>query len=342
MRVCQVLCAAGPVDAVTNQAFAWRRRFQAWGWSGEDYVANLAPGVTPPQLRPLDELPGDGRVVLHYSGHAHGLEAVTGPGTLLVSHNITPARYFWAYQPVDAARCTLAQDQLAGLARAAGSVAGVSAFNAGELRKLSGRDAEVIPLLFERSALPAPGPGPPPGPPTVLFVGRLAPHKRQDLVIRAFARYRRGQPDARLVLVGTSLNDEFETELRRLGDELAPGAVRLETLGISSEQLADHYRSADAFLCLSEHEGFCIPLLEAFHFGIPVVARNAGAVGEVAGDAGVLLGAEDDVATAGELLSIVIADPELRSELRERGRRRLEAYEPEGAALKMRGAIESL
>ena len=65
-------------------------------------------------------------------------------------------------------------------------------------------------------------------------------------------------------------------------------------------------------------------------------------MGEVLGDAGALLGAQDDVATAGELLSIVIADPELRSELRERGRRRLEAYEPEGAALKMRGAIESL
>ena len=299
MRVSQILCAAGPVDAVTNQAFAWRRRFTGWGWSGEDYVANVAPGVTPPQLHPLGDLRDDGHVVLHYSGHAHGLEGVIGSDTLLVSHNVTPARYFWAYQPVDAARCTLARDQLAELARAAGAVAGVSEFNAHELGQLSGRDAGVIPILFDRSGLPSPGPEPPPGPPTVLFVGRLAPHKRQDLVIRAFARFQRRWPEARLMLVGTSLTDEIETELRALAGELAPGAVSFETAGVGPERLAQHYRSAHAFLCLSEHEGFGIPLLEAFHFEVPVIAREAGAVGEVVGDAGVLLGAEDDVATAG-------------------------------------------
>ena len=65
---------------------------------------------------------------------------------------------------------------------------------------------------------------------------------------------------------------------------------------------------ADAFLCLSEHEGFCIPLLEAFHFGVPVIARDAGAVAEVVGDAGVLLDGDDGLATVAELLRIVVAD----------------------------------
>jgi glycosyltransferase involved in cell wall biosynthesis len=328
---------------VTNQAFAWRRRFESWGWEGEDYVANLAPGVTPRELRPLRELQTAGEpVVLHYSGHAGGLEAAVDGRTLLVSHNITPARFFWAYQPVDAARCTLARGQLAQLGRAAGERAGVSAYNAQELRELTGCDAGVIPVLFDRSALPAAGPEPRPGPPTVLFVGRLAPHKRQDLVIRAFARFRRTQLDARLVLVGTSLTDEFEAELRRLADRLAPGAVSFDTGGVSAEQLAELYRGAHAVLCLSEHEGFCIPLLEAFHFGVPVIARDAGAVGEVVGDAGVLLGASDDVAVAAELLSIVTSDPELRSELGERGRRRLAAYDADRTAAKMRAAIETL
>jgi glycosyltransferase involved in cell wall biosynthesis len=265
-----------------------------------------------------------------------------GARTLVVSHNITPARFFWAHQPVDAARCTLARDQLAGLARAAGALAGVSQFNARELRELSGRQAEVIPILLDRSTLPEPGPQPPSGPPTVLFVGRLAPHKRQDLVIEAFARLRRGRPDARLVLVGTALNSEFEAELRQLAERLAPGAVRFETGGIPREQLAELYRRAHVFLCLSEHEGFGIPLLEAFHFGIPVIARDAGAVGEVVADAGLLLGSDDNVTVAAELVALVMADPQLGDELRQRGRRRLEAYDPETTASKMRAAVESL
>jgi glycosyltransferase involved in cell wall biosynthesis len=338
VRVSQILCAAGPVDAVTNQAFAWRRRFRSWGWEGDDYVAHITPGVTPAQLRALRESDGDGPSVLHYSGYAHGLEDKIGEHTLLVSHNVTPPRFFWTHRPVDAAMSSLAQDQLARLAHAAGALAGVSQFNAQELRQLSGREPEVIPVLFDRTALPAPGAQPPPRPPLILFVGRLAPHKRQDLVIRAFERFRARQPDARLVLVGTTLNDEFEAELRAM----ASSAVTFHTEGISREQLAELYRSAHAFLCLSEHEGFCIPLLEAFHFGVPVIARDAAAVGEVVGDAGLLLGPEDDVAVAAELLSIVTSDEELRSELRARGERRLGAYDSGATAARMRAVIESL
>ena len=142
--------------------------------------------------------------------------------------------------------------------------------------------------------------------------------------------------------MGTSLTGEFEAELRRLAGELAPGAVSFATGGVSPQRLAEHYRSAHAFLCLSEHEGFCIPLLEAFHHGVPVIARDAGAVAEVMGDAGILLGPEDDVATAGELLTTVVSDAELRAELRARGQRRLTAYDAEATAVRMRSAIESL
>ena len=156
---------------------------------------------------------------------------------------------------------------------------------------MSGRAADVIPVLFEPAPMPVDGVAPD-GPLTVLFVGRLAPHKRQDLVIAAFARFRRLAPAARLVLVGSPATEEFGAELRALADTVAPGAVAFES-EITRARLASRYARADVFLCLSEHEGFCIPLLEAFHFGVPVVARDAGAVGEVVGDAGVLLDAQD-------------------------------------------------
>lgn len=345
MNVTQVLCAAGPVDAVTNQGLAWREVFSGWGWTGQDYAGHVAPGVPARALRPLRAWRRhDGEVVvLHYSGHVTGLVELMRdvPRSLLVSHNVTPADYFWAHEPVDGARCVLAQDQLAELARNAGALAGVSRFNARELRELSGREADVVPVLFDPDGLGPPG-GEPDGPPTILFVGRMAPHKRQDLVIRAFASLRRHLPEARLVLVGVPLSPEFEAGIRRLADELAPGAVVLETEGITRERLAEHYRSAHVFLCLSEHEGFCIPLLEAFHFGVPVAARDAAAVGEVVGDAGVLLDPRDGVATVAELLRIMIGDPELRAELRARGARRLEAYGAGQTAALMRRHLEAL
>ena len=343
MRVSQVLCAAGPVDAVTNQVFAWRTTFEGWGWEG-DYSARVAPGFRSGALHDLRELEPavDEVVVVHYSGYAAGLERVLSATnrTLLVSHNVTPSRYFWATDPVTAGVCELARDQLAGLVAMAGAVAAVSEFNARELEQLGGRRAAVIPVLFR--AAPARLNGVEPDrPATVLFVGRLAPHKRQDLVIAAFARYRHSAPGARLVLVGSPATAEFGAELRTLADRLAPGAVMFEH-EISRERLASRYAEADVFLCLSEHEGFCIPLLEAFHSGVPVVARDAGAVAEVLGDAGVLLGPEDTVATVAELLPIVIGDPELRGELRARGQRRLEHYDPARSAELMRGAVSGL
>jgi glycosyltransferase involved in cell wall biosynthesis len=218
----------------------------------------------------------------------------------------------------------------------------VSEYNAADLRRLTHRPADVIPILFDPSGLPAPAQAAGDDhAPTVVFVGRLVPHKRQDLVIRAFARYRTSEPDARLVLVGTPLSPAFGEQLQALAEEVAPGAVSFRA-GISGEELAETYRGADAFLCLSEHEGFCIPLLEAFHFGVPVIARDVGAIGEVVGDAGVLLGPEDHLGVVAELLRIVIGDAELRAELRERGQRRLEAYGYERTAKLLRTKLETL
>jgi glycosyltransferase involved in cell wall biosynthesis len=347
MKVSQVLCAAGHVDAVTNQARACRGLFRSWGWDGEDYSAVIAPDMPRSVMRHLHELKPapDEVLLLHYSGYARGLEQHFDRAdgrSLLISHNVTPSEYLWAHEPVEGVRCELARGQLAGLTRVVGELAGVSRYNADELEHLSGgRSADVIPVVFDGSALSAPGP-PPSGPPVIVFVGRLAPHKRQDLVIRAFARFRTlHAPDARLVLVGTPMSEEFGAGLRALADELAPGAVSFER-GVSNERLAAIYRSASAFLCLSEHEGFCIPLLEAFHFGVPVVARDAGAIAEVVGEAGVVVEGSDSLDTVAEALALVVGDPELRASLRERGERRLEVYALSRTAERLRSKLTTL
>ena len=362
MKVSQILCAAGPVDAVTNQALAWQAEFNRWGWEGHVYSARAAPEMSRRQIRQLRELEADNQILLlHYSGYGRDLEQLfeSPARTLLLYHNVTPEEWFWPYEPVEAVVCKLGRSQLAELAGLADGLAGVSHYNAGELREISGRPAEVIPVLFDPAHLGPPSPpyppsppsrpsspsqadpASPPGPPTVLFVGRLAPHKRQDLVIHAFSHYRRLRRDARLVLVGTPLSPSYGQELRRLADRVAPGGVTFET-GLSAAELAERYRRADVFLCLSEHEGFCIPLLEAFHFGLPVVARDAAAVGEVVENAGVLLSPQDDPETIAVLLDIVLGDEELRAELRQRGRSRLAVFDRSSIAERMKRTLTLL
>jgi glycosyltransferase involved in cell wall biosynthesis len=344
VKVSQILCAAGPVDAVTNQALSWRAEFARWGWDGQVFSARTAQDMSRRDIRHLRELAPDADVLLlHYSGYGRDLELIfqTSARTLLLYHNVTPEEWFWPYEPVEAVVCKLGRGQLQELAGLADELAGVSEFNARELTEVSGRPAGVIPILFDPARLGAPDQAERPGPPTVLFVGRLAPHKRQDLVIRAFARLHRRRPEARLVLVGTPLSPAYGQELQRLADRLAPGAVIFES-GLSADDLAERYRSAHVLLCLSEHEGFCIPLLEAFHFGLPVVARNAAAVGDVVGDAGVLLGPEDDLGTVAKLLDIVLSDAELRAELRRRGRARLAVFDREGTVEAMRCTLTAL
>lgn len=344
MRVHQVLSGAGPFDAVTTQAFAFRALFAQWGWDGRDVAAEIDPrvGSKIAPLRSLDAAPGD-VLLIHYSAYAPKLRAVLElPNRkLLLSHNITPARWFWDHDPQAAVVCALGRKQLPEFAAAADVAAGVSLYNAREMGSET-----VIPILFDPTSLGAPRAASEgaalTGPPVILFVGRLAPHKRQDAIMRAFELYRRRHaPDACLVLVGAPVNWAYDAAMRELAEELSPGAITIES-GLTREQLADRYRSAHAFLCLSEHEGFCIPLLEAFHFGVPVIARPVGGVPEVAGDAALLLAEGDGESVIAELLALASTDDELRTTLRERAAARVAAYAPEPTARALRAAVESL
>src|SRR5581483_8916951 len=103
-RVHQLLSGAGPYDAITNQALAWRRILEGWGWAGEVAADSRDPAVGP-AVRDAAGLAGrmapDDALVIHYSAYAPGLEeALALPQRkLLVYHNITPARYLWEHEP---------------------------------------------------------------------------------------------------------------------------------------------------------------------------------------------------------------------------------------------------
>ncbi len=226
MRVHQVLSGAGPFDAVSNQARAFRSLFAAWGWGGTDVAAGIDPrvGKAFAPLAALDPAPGD-TLLLHYSAYAPKLRGVLErpQRKVLLSHNVTPARWFWDYEPRIAIQCALGRQQLPEYAAACDVVAGVSAYNAAEL----GSD-RVVPILFDPTGLGAPRTVEPEEP-RLLFVGRLAPHKRQDELIRLVAQLRaNGVPDATLTLVGEPMKPWYLDELRAPGRRARPGCGDLQ------------------------------------------------------------------------------------------------------------------
>ena len=341
----QALSSVGPYDAVSAQALAWRDLLEDWGLAGGIYAQAIDPranGAVRPLSR-LDPQPND-LIVISYSAFAPQLHHVLGlpQRKLLVYHNITPARFLWNHHPAVAVACALGRSQLPRYVQAVDVVAAVSEYNAHELKQAGAAQVRVVPNLLDPARLESRGRPPARADgPLVLVVGRLVPNKRHDLVLAAFAAYQRAcAPEARLLCVGEALSPGYRDVVEGLVRESGAEGVTLAG-GVSQAELNSAYAEADVLLSLSDHEGFCVPLLEAFHFGLPVVARPVGGMPEVGGDAVLWCEEPLDVAVVSELIDLGVRDGELRAELARRGRARLEEYSYERTAAKVRDAVDA-
>jgi glycosyltransferase involved in cell wall biosynthesis len=337
----QAVVGAGPYDAVSEQIRAWRRLLSADGFAGRDFAGQVDHGARD-HFHLLDRLAlaPDDLIVIRYSAWSQALARLLElPNRkLLVYHNITPPGYLWNHSPGLAVQCAVGRMQLPAFARSADVTIADSEFNAQELRHAGAREVRVVPVLLEPERLAPRGNGPAGEGPLVMVVGRLVPNKRHDRVFRAFAAYQgECEPGARLLCVGTALNPRYATLMQELAD--ASGARNVQLAGgLAQDEVNAAYAAADVLLSLSEHEGFCVPLLEAFHFGLPVVAAPAGAVPGVAGDAA--LYADGDPAVTAELVHLAVSDAELRDELARRGRERLEQFAYERTAAAVREVVQ--
>lgn len=264
-------------------------------------------------------------------------------------HNITPPRYFERWEPGAAENLRSALADVRRLAPLARFALANSSFSQADLRVAGYDPTEVVPVLVEAKELDeAPnerllrrlrretdeGGG------RWLFVGRTAPNKCQHDLVAAFAAYRCVyDPMARLTLVGGRTSNVYYRSLELLAEELGvAGAVEFTDTITDPEKLAC-YRAADVFVCLSEHEGFKVPLIEAMHLGVPVVAYGASAVPETVGDAGVLLDTKDPLVVA-TAVHRVLADAELRGELVRAGHRRAQELSAERTSRRLLDALD--
>jgi len=319
-RIHQVLSGAGPVDAVTQQAFEYRRAFQAWGMEGGVHAAAIEPAVRS-QVEPLKRLEPapDDLLLFHYSAYAPRLEPLLDwPQRKLL---VVPQRHSRGVAVgAPAARSDVCARWAAITCRAGRRASTLplrcpSTTRASCARPERARRAWCRSWSTPTALRSACRCAVRDGNPEILSVGRLAPHKRPDLVLRAFELYRTScAPDAHLHMVGEPLSPAYGAELR----ELAGDRVTLHGR-LGQGELNGLWRDAGVFLTLSAHEGFCVPLLEAFLTDTPVVARPVGGMPEVGGDA-VLWTEDRDLAVVAELIDLAVRDDELRRELIARGR----------------------
>ncbi|HLI15909.1 MAG TPA: glycosyltransferase [Acidimicrobiales bacterium] len=353
VRIDQVIPAIVEHDAVSNHTFAAQRLLRSLGYASDVFARIIGPGCAG-RVRPLEELEvtDPDRHWLCYQ-HSIGSPAAEvfarHPGRKLLDyHNVTPAHLVERWLPPLADEARLGRAQLRELAPIVDFAFADSPYNAAELEAAGFAIARVVPVLVEPGNVAAPAD------PQVrarlaarraeggsdwLFVGQLAPHKAQHDVVAAFACYREVYDErARLHLVGREMGSAYRDALERfvaaLGLEDAvdlPGSV-------PTAALAAYYEAADVFVCCSDHEGFCAPLVEAMARGLPVVAFAAAAVPGTLGDAGVLLERKDPAHVAAAARR-VLTDPGLRAALVQRGRARAALFSRDRAEAAFAAAI---
>ena len=334
----QVLSNMGYGDAISNEAIWIKRMLQQAGYDSEIYALVIDPRVRDEaRIWQAGQIPATAGLLYHHAiGSAITAEASAHPGPkALIYHNITPHRFFEPYLPYHARLCAEGRAELPKLARHFPHSVGDSAYNAAELSEASFLDPGVLPLSVDPARLNGP---PDPdlmrelqdGRTNLLFVGRLAPNKRQEDLIVAFTHFRKLDSTAVLHLVGTPLmaDEPYHMCLQRLVEKLdLSGAVCFPGM-IDDARLAAYYRTAHLFWSMSEHEGFCVPLIESMWFDVPVMAYAAGAVPEILDGAGVLFDSKSDPEKLARAAWQLVHDPVRRKMILTAQRRRREVFLP--------------
>lgn len=338
MNIHQIVSGYRRADAISDAAGLMRGIFASWGCGGEVFcpAGNIAPDCRN-EVRDLnwlrDEVAPDDLAILHLSiGNEYNKVFAGLPcRRAIVYHNITPAEYFTLVSPSTAAILAEGRRQLPSMAGTAELNLADSEYNARELVEAGFSNVKVFhlpidisrfaPKSFSKKDIPFDHSG---GDFNILFVGRFAPNKKLEDCVRVMHHLVKAEPRARFFHVGTQVGMEAYSSIVTAYAE----GLRLERydfLGaVSQAGLNAAYANADAFLCMSEHEGFCAPLVEAMLHGLPVFAMANAAVPETMGGAGVLFRPPPDYPLIAETIAEVLNTPKLKASIVARQNRRLE------------------
>lgn len=341
-------------DAVTNHIVEIDRRLSQWGFDSRIYGADIALSPTDkaqshtayrPFLNNRDDV-----LIYHYSAYCdnYTLFQESKNRKILVYHNITPAEYYHHYDATYELLCARGRQVLAGLTGCDLAV-GVSEYNRQELVATGFANTAVLPLFLGVDDFAGAERNPElyrhlksKEMTNVLFVGRVAPNKAFEELLKIFSVYHHHvNSRSRLILAGARFLPRYDRFLDALVARLRLQGSVLFTDRAPFPDLKTYFEVADLFLCTSHHEGFCIPLLEAMYFDLPILARAETGVPYTMGKTGVLYRRLDYPVLA-EMMRLLLTDQTLRSQILAGQRRRLADFAPERVELILRDVLRAV
>ena len=353
MIINQWVPAAHRGDAIGDSARRVRELLRAHGHQSELYALTIDDDLRGDVLPFSDDGAQQGDVtIFHFALPSPMTELFAAlPGRkVLQYHNITPASFFAPYDPQLFRLAALGRQELQSLAGRVDLALGDSEFNRQELEALGFAPTGVLPVAVNTSRI-TDAPRRPAlekilgdGLINILFVGRIVPNKRIDDHIRLAEMYKRYVDYYyRFIFVGRyDAVPSYFAQVQALITEFQMLPDRFWFTGpVPDEDLGAFYRWADAYVSLSEHEGFCVPLVEAMAADVPILAYAAGAVPETLGGAGVLFSPKD-LEFAAETLGMLVYDRPVREAVLAGQRRRLQDFSIDQVDQRLTGLVSQL
>ena len=353
MIVNQWVPAAHSGDAIGDSARRVRQLLRDAGHESEIYALTIDDSLRGDVRQFSDAAAQTGDVtIFHYalpSPMTAAFASLRG-GRVLQYHNITPASFFAAYDAQLFRLAALGRRELSSLVGRVDLALGDSEFNRRELETLGFANTGVLPIAVDTERLTR-APRTPAlenilgdGLINILFVGRIVPNKRIEDHIRLAELYKRYVDSYyRFIFVGRYDGvPRYYNAVRALIVQYRMLPDRFVFTGpVDDQQLAAYYRWSDVYVSLSEHEGFCVPLVEAMATDVPILAYSAGAVPETLGGAGVLF-APKDLEFAAETMGTLVYDRAIRSAVVDGQRRRLADFAPPVIAARLQQVLTEL
>jgi L-malate glycosyltransferase len=346
----QAIVGATVGDAITDHALLIRRWLREMGYDSHIYAEHIHPALVK-DIRPaISYQPGrnEKHLLLHHSIGSSMVDRLLELPIefLMVYHNITPPEFFADVNPALAQELEKGRQQLLTLRDRTPLALAVSAYNEEELLAAGYEQTAVFPLALDEEQYSFPS-----NPalvekfqssgPRLLFVGRLVPNKKPEDLLKLLYYYRRIEPDACLMLVGSPWLPNYERWLHDLVSDLGLAGSVFFLGHVSQQDMVTYYRLADLYVSMSEHEGFGKPLVESMYMDLPVLAYSATGVPYTLGDAGVLFNHKAYEALA-ELVDLLVTEKGLRTRILEGQRRRVQSFLPEQVRQRLHECVAQL
>jgi len=327
----QFVSTISPRDAVGNIIVSIQKILQESGYNSEIYAETIHPEMKKyaKSYTAYNKANSDDMIIYHH-GFASNLVDYLLPlknKIILIYHNITPASFFIELDDETVAGCIRGREQLDQLRDKVIMSLAFSKYSEEELIQKKFKNTVVIPAIIDlKKDVSKEDPylkKKSDNSVKLICVGRIVPHKKIEDVLKIFAFYQCINNNSKLFLIGKfDESDSYFLWLKNIIKNIDLKNV-IFINDVSDEELASYYEIADIYLSMSEHEGFCIPLVESMFHHVPIVAFAAGAVHETLDQSGILI-QEKNYEEIAEIIHLINEDKTLKEKLIKNQNKRLE------------------